>query len=104
MEALHRLVVHAQEALGGALLGELVLQVPDAVPVLQLLVGGPALGSEHKPRVTGTAVTQLYGPYESERYLGTDPGVWKIIYYFIPYDHSLYAKKKLSEIAQPTYS
>jgi len=40
------LVVDPEEALGGALLGHLVLQVPDAVLVHELLVDGAALGQE----------------------------------------------------------
>jgi len=39
----HGLLVHAEEALGRPLLGHLVLQVPDAVPVRELLVRGAHL-------------------------------------------------------------
>ena len=43
MKATHRLVVHAEKALSGTLLCHLVLQVPDAVLVRELLVRCAAL-------------------------------------------------------------
>ena len=44
MELAHGLVGDAEEALGRPLLGHLVLEVPDAVAVSELVVGRPALG------------------------------------------------------------
>lgn len=44
MEFSERLIVHPQETLRSSLFGDLILQVPDAVAVSELLVGTPTLG------------------------------------------------------------
>ena len=59
MELGHGLGVDPQEALGRALLGHLVLQVPDAVAVRELLVRGPDLG-EDPAENPGQERTQTY--------------------------------------------
>jgi hypothetical protein len=51
VELAQRLVVDAQEALGRAFLGHLVLEVPDAVAVRELFVEGTTLSGE-KSNVT----------------------------------------------------
>ena len=62
VEPRHSVLVHPEETLAGSLLGNLVLQVPDSVPVRELLVGGahlrqdPALKTGHCKEKVGVVL------------------------------------------------